>query len=203
MTLAAGPPSAPARPPLLGSRGTKRRGTQMSEVGWFRRIRRYESGDAAAVADIFFRSVRVLGACHYSRCQVEAWAPSPPDSSVCHARCTDGRVTLVATDDFDLPPAYADLEAGGYIDHLYCAPEAAGTGAASAVCDALERMAREQGMSRIYTEASEGARRFLERRGFVTRQPRDCRLRDVPIHNYSMEKTLASQPRPAVCNAPR
>jgi putative acetyltransferase len=129
------------------------------------------------------------------RCQTDG-----VDCGFGHARCADGRVTLVATDDRDAPLAYGDLEAGGHIDHLYCAPEAAGTGAASAICDALVRTAGEQGVSRIYTEASEGARRFFERQGSSTRERRDFALRGVTIHNYSMEKTLAARPRPEPCN---
>jgi len=166
-----------------------------SEVPSLTRIRRYQSRDAASVADVFFRSVRVLGARHYTPLQVEAWAPFPPEADACHARCTDGRITLVVTGDCDAPLAYGDLEASGHIDQLYCAPEAAGTGVTAALYVELERMAREQGMARIYTEASEGARRFFERQGFSTRERRNFRLRGVAIHNHSMDRVLAAPPR--------
>ena len=41
------------------------------------------------------------------------------------------------------------------------------------------------------TEASELARRFFERKGFVVLERQDKILRGVPIHNYRMAKTLS------------
>jgi putative acetyltransferase len=89
--------------------------------------------------------------------------------------------------------AYIDLEPDGHIDHLYCAPEAAGHGIASHLYDAVEAAARTQGISRLFTEASELARRFFERKGFAVAERRDMVLRGVPIHNYRMTKDLADQ----------
>jgi putative acetyltransferase len=42
----------------------------------------------------------------------------------------------------------------------------------------------------LFTEASELARRFLERKGFIVLARQDKVLRGVPIHNYRMAKTL-------------
>ena len=41
---------------------------------------------------------------------------------------------------------YADLEADGHIDHLFCAPEAVGTGVASPLYGAPERLAHDAGI---------------------------------------------------------
>ena len=56
--------------------------------------------------------------------------------------------------------------------------------------DGLEAAAREEGVGRLFTEASELARRFFERKCFVVLERQDKILRDVPIHNYRMAKTL-------------
>jgi len=50
--------------------------------------------------------------------------------------------------------------------------------------------ARAQGIQRLFTEASELARRFFERKGFTVLERQDKILRGVPIHNYRMAKTL-------------
>jgi putative acetyltransferase len=57
---------------------------------------------------------------------------------------------------------------------------------------ALEAAAAAQGIVRLYTEASEPARRFFERRGFVVDHRRDFELAGVPMHNYAMHKRLAA-----------
>jgi putative acetyltransferase len=85
---------------------------------------------------------------------------------------------------------FIDLEADGHIDRLYCAPEAAGRGVASRLYEATEAAARVQGISRLFTEASERARRFFERKGFTVLERQDMIRRGVPIHNYRMTKTL-------------
>jgi putative acetyltransferase len=56
--------------------------------------------------------------------------------------------------------------------------------------DAAEAAARAQGIEQLFTEASELARRFFERKGFTVLERQDMILRGVPIHNYRMAKTL-------------
>jgi putative acetyltransferase len=155
------------------------------------RVRPFREADAAALAAIFFSAVREVGARHYSQAQVEAWAPSPADPTAYIRRARDGRAVLVAIDDADEPLAYGDLEADGHIDHLYCRPDCTRSGVAAAIYDAIEALARDQGLRRIHVEASEPARRFFERRGFITIERRDFPIGGVMIHNYRMEKLLA------------
>jgi putative acetyltransferase len=55
-------------------------------------------------------------------------------------------------------------------------------------------VARKQGISRLYTEASELARRLFERKGFAVLERQNKVLSGAPIHNYRMAKDL----RPAL-----
>ncbi len=153
-------------------------------------IRTYRDGDAPALADIFFDFVRQAARSDYSAAQVVAWAPSKPDPARFAARAADGRLSLVAVDADDVPLAYGDLEPNGHIDHLYCRPDRVGTGVASGLYDELERRARAQGISRLYVEASELARRLFLAKGFAVTARRDFEINGVAIHNYAMEKTL-------------
>jgi putative acetyltransferase len=155
-------------------------------------IRPYRPDDAAAVAAIFFESVREAGPRDYSAAQVAAWAPERPDTGRVDARARDGRLMLVAVDERDRPIAYGDLEPSGHIDHLYCRPERVGTGVASALYDALEREALALGLSRLFVEASEAARRLFLRKGFDEIERREFPIRGVMIHNYRMAKSLAA-----------
>jgi putative acetyltransferase len=154
-------------------------------------IRSYQPGDAASMARLYFDSARQLGPRRYSPEQVEAWAPAPSDPAVVHARASDGRHTLVATDARGDVIGYGDLEADGHIDHLYCRPDAAGRGVAAAILDGLLAEAASRGSPRrLHVEASELARGLFERKGFAVVTRRDFEVRGVQIHNYAMELIL-------------
>jgi 8-oxo-dGTP pyrophosphatase MutT (NUDIX family)/ribosomal protein S18 acetylase RimI-like enzyme len=155
------------------------------------RIRPFRAGDAPALAQLFHAAVHGIASRHYSPAQVAAWAPAAPDPAQYLARGTDGRTLLVAEGADGTPLAYGDVEADGHIDHLFCRPDAAGAGIAAQLYAALEATARARGIDRLYTEASEPARRFFERHGFTLLHRRDFALAGVPIHNYAMEKRLA------------
>jgi putative acetyltransferase len=176
------------RPHAVETAETLARGAGESAVIGFR-IRAYTPGDAAALADIFRASVREIGTRDYSPEQIAAWAGGVSAEGL-GARLSDGRVTLVAVNDGNVPLAFGDLESDGHIDFLYAAPEAAGKGIAAALYDVLETHARANGIEQLYTEASEAARRFFLKKGFAVTARRDFSIGAVPIHNYAMEKKL-------------
>jgi putative acetyltransferase len=154
------------------------------------RIRPFETEDAVQLGTIFYRAVREVARSAYSREQVEAWAPFPPPAEFYREKAVDGRLFLVAVDAGDRPVAYSDLDPAGLVDHLFCLPEAIGTGAASRLYDGLERQARQWGLGRVHVEASELARPFFEHKGFANLGRNDFLMRGVPMHNYRMEKHL-------------
>ena len=174
-------------PPGAGGRGPESTGSvRPVEVT----IRTYERPDAAGVADVFYRSVRQVALSDCTAEQVKAWVPGRWDAGQEQRRSGDGRLVLVAADESGHVVAFIDLEPDGHIDRLFCAPEGAGRGIASRLYEALETAARAQGIELLFTEASEPARRFFERKGFTVLQRQDKILRGVPIHNYRMAKTL-------------
>lgn len=154
------------------------------------RIRPFRLSDADDLARIFFAAIHEIASHHYSEQQVSAWAPDLPSTGRFEQRGTDGRLLLVAVDDFDKPLAYGDLELDGHIDHLFCRPDAAGTGVTSVLYDHIEAAAAERGLTRLFVEASEPARRFFLKKGFSVVGRRDFELSGVPIHNFRMEKPI-------------
>jgi len=159
------------------------------------RVRPFKKGDEASLASLFHAAIHQIAAHHYSAEQVRAWAPRVPDPSRFLARGTDGRILLLAVDEHDDPLAYGDVEADGHIDHLFCRPDAAGTGVTARLYEELERAAREHGIELLFTEASEPARRFFSRQGFDVIERREFEISGVPIHNFRMEKRLKPVPR--------
>lgn len=153
-------------------------------------IRPYTDGDAEALAAVFERAVRGIGARDYSPAQVEAWIGPEPRADRFRAKMADGRRGWVALDDAGRVTAFVDLEASGHIDLLFADPDVAGRGVAADLLDVLEQTARDEGMTRLYVEASEAARRFLLKRGYAVERRRDFEIRGVAIHNYAMALRL-------------
>jgi putative acetyltransferase len=153
-------------------------------------IRSFQPADGPALERLYRASVTAIGPGHYAPEQVAAWAARAPSPERFAALMADGRLGLVSEGAGGAPLAFADLERNGHIHFFYCAPEAAGTGVAAALYDRLEAAAREQGIARLWAEASEPALRFFRRRGFNLLHRRDFEIEGVAIHNYAVEKRL-------------
>lgn len=153
-------------------------------------LRPFEAGDAPALAALTLDAIQTTGARAYSAEQVEAWSAGhiAPERFV--ARADAGHRIYVMADSSGVPAAYALLEPDGHLDMLYCSPDHAGQGLAGRLLQHVEDVARELGVPRLYTEASELARRPFERAGYRMMERRDFEVRGVAIHNYAMEKRL-------------
>ncbi len=153
-------------------------------------IRPFRSSDADDLTRIFFAAIHEIAQHYYSEEQVNAWAPVIPTAERFVQRGTDGRLLLVAVNDSDELLAYGDLEPDGHIDHLFCRPDAAGTGITSVLYHHIEVAAADRGLTRLFVEASEPARRFFLKKGFEVVERRDFELSGIPIHNFAMQKQI-------------
>ncbi len=152
-------------------------------------IRAFELKDAGALADLFHGSVHHAAISDYSPEHVAVWSPSKPDAGR-YVQQAVGRIFLVAEGADGRIAGYGDLEPNGHIDHLYCRSDVVGTGVGSAIYAALESAAIDAGIATLFVEASEGARRLFERRGFTVDGRNDLIINGVAIHNYRMSKSL-------------
>jgi putative acetyltransferase len=154
------------------------------------KIREFLFSDAASLAEIFHEAVHTIGSKDYSPSQTHAWSPAPVSAETFLARISDTRFVFVAVDDKDTPLGFIELEADGHIDCFYCHPDFAGTGVGNALYARLEEAALQAGLARLYTEASEAARRFFLKAGFKVIERRDFEYNGAEIHNYLMENRL-------------
>lgn len=152
-------------------------------------IRPMAPGEAQEVKDIMLAAIRDIGARRYSPAQIEAWHGRAAKFDVA-ARIDSGASVLVACDSGDAPVAYALIERDGHFDHLYCRPDHAGHGLGTRLIEAVEALAAQWGLARLFTEASELACPVFERAGYTRLHRRDLDLGGVAIHNYAMEKRL-------------
>lgn len=147
--------------------------------------------DVPLLAEIFRASVEELTADDYSPAQQEAWA-SIVDDEDAFAEKLGGQLTLVAMLNGS-PVGFASLEDADTICFLYVHPAAAGQGAGSMLCEALEKLAAARGTTRLMTDASDTARDFFTQRGFIAQRRNTVTLGGEWLANTTMEKSLAEK----------
>ena len=100
-------------------------------------------------------------------------------------------MTLVAT-HAGSAVGFASLADNTRIDMLYVHPAAAGQGVGSMLCDALEKLAAARGTKELTVDASDTARGFFERRGFVAKTRNTVVLAGEWLANTTMVKPLTA-----------
>ena len=146
--------------------------------------------DVPLLAEIFRASIEELTADDYSEAQQEAWAETADDEEEFGARLS-GALTLVATLG-GAAVGFASLADNSRIDMLYVHPAAAGQGTGTMLCGALEKLAGARGTKELEVEASDNARRFFEKRGFVAKTRNTISLAGEWFANTTMVKPLAA-----------
>ena len=144
--------------------------------------------DVPLLAEIFRASIEELSADDYSEAQREAWASAADKEEEFGARLAS-ELTLVATFD-GAAIGFASLADNARIDMLYVHPAASGQGAAKMLIDALEKLAAGRGAKELSVDASDSARGFFERRGFVAKTRNTVALGGEWIANTTMVKPL-------------
>ena len=151
-------------------------------------IRKATREDVPEIAKVFEASVREIGSSFYGPEQVEAWAARHDRLAAMLPDLIEERFAWVAEHADGRILAYLDLEKDGHVDFYYALPEVTRTQLTTLMFDELEATAQREGMARLFTEASEAARRFAEKRGFKVLRRQDFEIDGVLIHNFAMEK---------------
>lgn len=151
-------------------------------------LRPFLPADTPVLAAIFTAAVEELTGDDYSSEQQEAWA-SVADDEEAFGKKLAGALTLIATLG-NAPVGFASLRGKDHIDMVYVHPSAAGQGVASALCDALEKLAGGRGATSLTVDASDNAQDFFKKRGYVARQRNSITVNGEWLANTTMQKTL-------------
>ena len=152
-------------------------------------LRPYLPADASLCAEIFRASIELSASDDYSDEQRDAWAARADDTVAFGARLA-GSLTLVALIDGE-PVGFASLRSEGEIDMLYVDPRFGRNGVASALIDALTRLAGARGVEQLTSEVSDTARPLFERHGFVAQRRNLVQIDDQWLANTTMTKRFA------------
>lgn len=151
-------------------------------------LRNYEPTDLDEMLALFYDTVHTVNRSDYTKAQADAWAPADPD----RARWEDSLKShygLVALSG-DQIVGFGDYEPGGHLDRLYVHRLYQGRGVATAIADALEAYAGEQGDEVMTVEASLTARPFFEKRGYRVIQEQKVERQGQLLTNFQMIKQL-------------
>ncbi len=154
-------------------------------------LRPFLPADTALLREIFRDSIEELTADDYTEAQQEAWA-SAADDVAAFGKKLGSQLTLVATMEGS-PVGFASLANGDRIDMLYVHPAVAGQGVAAMLIDALEKLAGSRGAGKLSVDASDSARGFFEKRGYVAQQRNSISVGDEWLANTTLSKQLAAK----------
>jgi putative acetyltransferase len=151
-------------------------------------LRPFLPADTPVLAAIFAAAIQELTGDDYDETQQEAWA-SVADDEAEFGKKLAGELTLIATLK-NAPVGFASLRGKDHIDMLYVHPNAAGQGVASALLDALEKLAGARGAEKLTVDASDNAQEFFRKRGYVAQQRNSVTINGEWLANTTMQKTL-------------
>ena len=155
-------------------------------------LRPFLPADTPVLAAIFTAAIEELTGDDYSSDQQEAWAAVADDEEAFGKKLAD-ELTLIATLR-NAPVGFASLKGKDHIDMLYVHPSAAGQGVASALLDALEKLAGGRGAKNLTVDASDNAQEFFKKRGYVAKQRNSVTVNGEWLANTTMQKTLGTSP---------
>jgi putative acetyltransferase len=160
----------------------------MPKVG----LRPFLPTDAPICAAIYEASITELTGDDYTEAQQEAWVAALDEDNL--ADRLGRQLTLIATLR-DAPVGFASLKNGNHVDLLFVHPGAVGQGVASALLDALEKLAGARGVAKLTAEVSDTAHRFFNKRGYVAQQRNTVPRGDEWLGNTTMQKILSETPK--------
>ena len=154
-------------------------------------LRPYLPEDAPLLAEIFRAAVTELTSDDYSEAQQAAWASAVEDVAE-FGKDLAGQLTLIATMEGS-PIGFASLEDKDKIGMLYVHPAVAGQGVGAMLVDALEKLAGGRGVAKLKVDASDSARGFFEKRGYVAQQRNTVTVAGEWLANTTLQKQLAAK----------
>jgi putative acetyltransferase len=144
--------------------------------------------DLVELGELFRSSVEMIGPERYTAEQVRAWASMPNDPARLR-KFVLGVTTFVAEDNGRLV-GLCGLGADGHLASLYVDGTEGRKGIGSMLLDKAICEARERGLLRLYSEASEFSKPLFEKFGFETFEVEHMVHEGVGFDRYRMQRNL-------------
>ncbi len=146
------------------------------------KIRKYQSSDCKALADLFYYTVHTVNAKDYTKEQLQVWATGQVDLENWDQSLQE-HFSVVAVENEKIL-GFGDIDRTGYLDRLYVHGDYQGKGIATAICNQLEQAVQ----GNIITHASITAKPFFEQRGYEVIKEQQVERQGIFLTNFVMEK---------------
>lgn len=156
-------------------------------------LRPFLPGDTLALRELFAASVEELTQEDYDEDQRAAWVACAADADAFRQRLEDATTLVIEVDGEHA--GFGTLKDNTVLDMLYVHPYHAGSGIGSALCEALETIARGRGAEAITADASETAVMFFEGRGYEALQRNSVERDGEWLTTTTMTKKLKDATR--------
>lgn len=150
-------------------------------------VRRTRADEADALGDVMWSAIHNAPSLYTSE-QRRAWLAAPPRGAEWAAKLAAQEVWVAC--DGDARIGFITLADGGYIDLVYVCADAQGCGVFSALCAALEAVARQRSLPRLWAYASLMAQPAFTARGFHVIAHETVARRGQVLNRAQMEKVL-------------
>jgi putative acetyltransferase len=159
-------------------------------------LRPFLAADLPLLAEIRFAAIEELTVDDYDEAQRRAWASAIDDDEE-FAQSLEKGLTLVALIGGG-PVGFIATQKDGLIDQLYVHPAVARTGVASALIDAIEKLAAARGVATLVIDASDTAKPLFEALGYHAVHRNTIEIEGEYLGNTHMTKALAPKAAPGV-----
>ena len=152
-------------------------------------VRKYFIEDAQDLANIYYNTIHLINIRDYNQQQVDVWAPETSKEIGGWLKKFEKTNPFVAVVKNKIV-GFAEFEPNGHIDCFYCHHEWIGRGVGSALMNAIEETAIQQGIKHIFVEVSITAKPFFNKCGFITLTQQTIERKGIFLTNYKMEKFI-------------
>ncbi len=159
-------------------------------------LRPFLAADLPLLSEIRFAAIEELTVDDYDEAQRRAWASAVDDDEEFAQSLAKG-LTLVALIGGG-PVGFISHQNGGLIDQLYVHPSVARAGVATALIDAIEKLAAARGTTMLVTDASDTAKPLFEARGYQATHRNTIEIDGEYLGHTRMTKALAPKVAPDV-----
>ncbi len=150
-------------------------------------VRQAIADDYDAIADVMFDAVR-HGRSNYTEEQRRAWVPQPRSGSDWSKRLESQTILVALLPDQLI--GFMSLAAHGYIDLAFIRPVAQGTGVFRRLYESIEKLALQNGQTRLWVHASLMAQPAFSTMGFSIIKKETVVIGDQSLDRFEMEKHI-------------
>jgi putative acetyltransferase len=151
-------------------------------------VRKFKSGEELELWQLFHDTIHQVNKSDYTTEQTMAWSPDTPDMERWCTRIHDISPFVVEYEGILL--GYADIQPNGYIDHFYVHHQWQRRGVGSLLMRKILEVAKENNISKLFSNVSITARPFFESWGFEVEQEQLVQIRGSILKNFNMVRTL-------------